>query len=341
MKPPWRPGTRANVRRLLALVALCGLLPTIAWWSVRLGATTVSTSDVLNAVFAFDGSREHLVIATIRLPRVLAGLLVGSGLAISGAIMQAMTNNPLASPSLMGINAGAAFAVVLTMSILGASADETYIWSAFAGAMSAAAIVYLFGTVGAARSSSIRLILGGAVLTAFLMSLTTAMLIFDQTALDNVRLWTAGSLTGRSLPQIRVVLPYMLIGFLAAALFSRHLSALSLGSDVARTLGQHPVIWRGLAASTVVLLAGGSVALAGPVGFVGLIVPHIVKLTVGFDYRWTIPFSALGGALLVVLADTVGRVIFSSQNFPVGVTMALIGAPFFIWLARIRVGGAR
>ncbi|MEJ8476553.1 FecCD family ABC transporter permease [Roseibium algae] len=326
--------------RLAALSALFCMLPAAAIWSVGLGATAISFKEILDAIFAFDGSRDHLVITTIRIPRALAGILAGGGLAISGAIMQAITNNPLASPSLLGVNAGAAFAVVLTLSFFGAGASHVYIWSAFGGAAIAAVLVYVFGSIGPRHGTQIKLVLTGAVLTAFLTSLTTALLIFDQSALDSVRLWTAGSLSGRTMTDVQLIAPYMLVGIAMALAFPRHLAAMSLGADVAKTLGQNPVVWRAIAITVVILLAGGAVALAGPVGFVGLVVPHIIRFTVGPDFRWTIPFNAISGALLVITADSIGRVLFASQDFPVGVTMALIGAPFFIWLARACAEGS-
>lgn len=331
-------GGREASRRLFALVALCALLMIAIWWSIWVGAKAIAPGEIISSLFAFDGSYEHLIIQTVRLPRVVAGLLVGSGLAISGAIMQAMTNNPLASPGLLGINAGATFAVVMTMSMTGSAGGEIFVWSAFGGAFLAAMLVYLLGTSGAARYSAVRLVLAGAVMGAFLMSWTTAVLIYDQSSLDNVRHWTAGSLAGLTMEQILIVLPYMLIGLAASLIFTRQFTALSLGSEISRSLGQHPIIWRSAAAGIVVLLAGAAVALAGPIGFVGLIVPHIVRFSFGFDYRWIVPFSGLIGALLVILADASGRLLFSNQNFPVGVTMALIGAPFFVWLARLRGG---
>ncbi|MGX1309585.1 iron complex transport system permease protein [Amorphus suaedae] len=324
-------------RRLVALGALCALLPVASACSVSLGHTAVPVRDMVDAIVAFDGSREHLVIVTIRLPRVLAGLLAGAGLALAGAIMQAITNNPLASPSLLGINAGAAFAVVLAISVVGAGAQHTFVWAAFAGAAVSAVLVSLVGSIGPAHHAPVKLILAGAVLTAFLTSLTTAILIYDRGALDSVRLWTAGSLTGRTMSEVRAVAPYMAAGFVAALAFPRQLAVLSLGADVSRSLGQSPVVWRGVAAIVVILLAGGAVALAGPIGFVGLVVPHVVRLTVGTDYKWLLPYAAVGGALLVLTADTLSRILFASQSFPVGVTMAMIGAPFFIWLARSRL----
>lgn len=331
----------ADGARFSALAALCLLTAAVAVWSVTLGTSRLAMSDVLAAIFAFDGSREHLVVTTLRLPRMLAGLLSGAALAVAGAIMQAVTSNPLASPGLLGVNAGAAFAVVMAMSFLGVASSGAHVWFAFGGAGSAAIVVYVLASAGPAGATPLKLVLAGVVLTTFLTSLTTAILIFDQTTLDAVRLWTAGSLTGRTMAHVAAVAPYILAGLAAALMFRRHLMTLSLGADVARSVGQNPFLWRGLAVVIVILLAGGAVALAGPIGFVGLVIPHIARMTVGVDYRWIIPFSAAGGALLVVLADMLGRAVFASQSFPVGVTMALIGAPFFIWLARSRAGEAR
>lgn len=323
--------------RAVALVALLCLLALAALTAVAMGTVAMPASTIFAAIFRFDGSREHLLVIGVRLPRVIAALLAGSALAVSGAIMQAATNNPLASPGLLGINAGAAFAVVFVMIFFGISVGDLYVWCAFFGAAIAALVVYALGSLGAVGNSPLGLVLAGAIVATFLTSLTTAVLIFDQSTLDAVRLWTAGSVTGRTMAQARIVSPYILAGLVGALLLGRHLTTLSLGADAARALGQDPLIWRGAAAAIVVLLAGGAVALAGPIGFVGLVVPHVVRMCVGVDYRWILPFSALGGALLVVVADMTGRLMFASQSFPVGVTIALVGAPFFLYLARTRL----
>lgn len=323
----------ADGARAFSLAALCLTVAAASVWSITLGASHIPVSDVLSAIFAFDGSREHLVVTMLRLPRALAGLLAGSALAVAGAIMQAVTNNPLASPGLLGINAGAAFAVVMATSLLGIGSSGI-VWFAFGGAAAAAITVYGLGSAGRGGATPLKLVLAGAVLTTFLSSLTTAILIFDATTLDIVRLWTAGSLSGRTMAEVTGVAPHILSGLLAGLIFRRHVMTLSLGAEIARSVGQNPILWRGLAVVIVILLAGGAVALAGPIGFVGLVVPHIARLIVGVDYRWVIPFSGAGGALLVVVADTMGRTVLGSQSFPVGVTMAILGAPFFIWLAR-------
>lgn len=323
--------------RMLLLVALLCLLMLATVVAIAQGATAMPPANVISAIFASDTSRDHLIVMTIRLPRALAALLAGSALAVSGAIMQAVTNNPLASPDLLGINAGAAFAVVSVMAVFGAGIGDIYVWFAFLGAAIAATIVYVLGSLGMVGQSPLRLMLAGAIVATFLTSVTTVVLIFDQSTLDAVRLWTAGSVTGRNIEQVKTVAPYILIGLIAALPFGRHLTIISLGADTSRALGQNQILWRGAAVVVVILLAGGAVALTGPIGFVGLVVPHAVRMCIGVDYRWLLPFSALGGALLVIVADTAGRLVFGSQSFPVGVTIALIGAPFFLYLARMRL----
>lgn len=337
-----RPSGRfvgADSGKVLALAALLCLLAAMSLLAVALGTVLIPASAILDAIFRFDGSRNHLLVVAVRLPRVIAALLAGSALAVSGAIMQAVTNNPLASPGLLGINAGAAFAVVSIMTFFGAGVGDIYIWFAFAGAGIAAFAVALLSSFGPSRHSPVGLIIAGAVVATFLTSLTSAVLIFDQSTLDAVRMWTAGSVTGRTMAQAAAVAPYIAFGLFVSLFLGRHLTTLSLGADAARSVGQNTALWRGAAIVTVILLAGGAVALAGPIGFVGLVVPHIVRMAVSVDYRWIIPFSALGGALLVVGADMAGRMVFGSQNFPVGVTIALVGAPFFLWLARNRMRG--
>lgn len=321
---------------LLALaVAAAALL------AMTVGTTRVPVAAVVDAILFFDGSREHIVIIHVRLPRVLAGMLVGAGLAVAGAIMQAATGNPLASPGLLGINAGAAFAVVMGIVLLGTDSSTVQIWQAFAGAGVAAVLVYAAGSIGTGGPTPLKLALAGAVFGAFLSALTTSVLIFDRGALDQIRLWSVGSLEGRSLASVAAVAPYLLGGLAGAILFRRQVMTLSLGADIARALGQSPAVWRAVAVVAVVLLAGAAVALAGPVGFVGLVVPHAARFLVGSDYGRIIPASALGGALLVVGADGLARAAFPDQAIPVGVTMALVGAPLFIHLARNRVGAGR
>ncbi|OLP52992.1 iron ABC transporter permease [Rhizobium rhizosphaerae] len=329
------PGGRPRAGLMLGLLG--ALLAASCLLSLCLGPRGIGLGTVFDALLRFDGSREHLLVVTLRLPRMLAAVLAGSALAVSGAIMQAVTGNPLASPGLLGINAGAAFAVVAVMTLTGGASGVPFLWAAFAGAGAAAVTVYLLGAVFSSVHAALGLVLSGAAIATFLTSLTSAVLIFDQSTLDAVRLWTAGSVSGRTLAEAVGTAPYIGLGLSLAFLLGRHLTVLSFGADAARALGQSPVFWRGAAILIVILLAGSAVALAGPIGFVGLIVPHIVRMLIGVDYRWILPFCAVGGALLVVAADCLGRSLLANQGFPVGVTIALIGAPFFIWLAHNRL----
>jgi len=327
--------------RAAALAVLTAGLALTAMWAVTIGPTRIPASDIIAAVTRFDASHDHLVIATVRVPRVLAGIIAGAALAVAGAIMQAVTNNPLASPGLLGVNAGASFGVVMALTLWPTLPTSTYVWAAFAGAAVAATIVYSLGSMGVTGATPVKLALAGAIVSAFVASLTSAVLIFDKTTLDAIRFWSVGSLAGRSMTTIASVSPYILAGLAAAMLTRRQITTLSLGADVARTVGQNLVLWRAVAAVTVVLLAGSAVAVAGPIGFVGLVVPHAVRLLTGLDYRWILPFCAVGGALLVTGSDALARSLLPERELPVGITMALIGAPFFVYLARYRIGRSR
>ena len=337
------PSTSPLQRRTLRIskwlglpLGLALLLACLAF-SITLGAADISVSTVYAALFQFDESFDHLVIRTVRLPRVLAGAVVGAALAVAGAVMQGLTRNPLASPSILGVNAGASFAVVLAVLILGSPPLSTYALFAFIGAAAAAVFVYALGSVGRGGATPLKLTLAGAVFTAFISSFTTAILIMDQNTLDQVRFWTAGSLAGREMPLLLRTSPYIVVGLIGALLLGRQITTLSLGDDVATGLGQNTTWLKIVAAVMVVLLAGGAVALAGPIGFVGLVVPHVVRFLVGVDYRWILPYSAIVGAMLVTLADIGARIVIQPQELPVGVMMALVGAPFFIYLARYKV----
>lgn len=329
-------GSRALL--LPGLLICAALLVLCLLWSITLGAADITPSVVYEALFAFDATNfDHLIIQTVRLPRVLAGVVVGASLAVAGAVMQGVTRNPLADSGILGINSGAAFAVVVAVYLLGAPTLSTYALFGFIGAGIAAALVYTLGSAGRGGATPLRLTLAGVILSAFVTSFTTAILIFDQETLDQIRFWTAGSLAGREMDLVAQTTPYMLVGLTVALILSRQITTLSLGDDVAKGLGQNTVWVKLLAAGLVVLLAGGAVALAGPIGFVGLVAPHVVRFLVGVDYRWIIPYTALLGAILVTLADVGSRVLIRPQELPVGVVMAFVGAPFFIALARWKV----
>lgn len=318
------------------LLALGGLLAVLALWSLTVGSSDIPLARALRAVLAPGDDRADIVIRAVRLPRVIAALAAGAALAVAGAVMQAMTGNPLADPGLLGVNAGAGFAVVMAISLAGVSGGAQLMWVAFLGAALAAALVLTLGAAGRSGPTPVKLVLAGVVVATFLGALTMAVLILDQATLDVVRLWTAGSLRNRQMEQILPVLPWLALALLAALVLREQFTLLSLGAETAKGLGQSPALWQGVSALIVVGLAGSAVAIAGPLGFVGLVVPHLARLSLGPDYRLILPVAALGGAVLALLGDTLPRAMLG-VDVPLGVTMALIGAPFFIWLARTRL----
>lgn len=305
--------------------------------SLAVGAADISLGSIYTAFTAFDGSTEHLIIRTVRLPRSLIATFVGAALAVAGAIMQGITHNPLASPSILGVNAGAAFAVVVATFIFGSSSLSVYAWFAFLGAGITAVMVYLLGSLGRGGLTSLNLTIAGVALTQFISSITRGILIISQRTLEEIRFWIAGSIAGRELDLFMQVLPYLGVGLLLAFALGRQITTLSLGEDVAKGLGQQTAWVKIAAAVSVVLLAGGSVAIAGPIGFIGLIIPHMSRFLVGVDYRWILPYAPMLGAILLLVADICARIVIQPQELPVGLVMPLIGAPFFIYLIRSKV----
>lgn len=291
---------------------------------------------MIQAFSAYDGSDAHAIVRELRVPRTELGLLVGAALGAAGALMQGVTRNPLAEPGILGINAGAAFAVVLAISVIGVSSVSAYAAFALLGASVSALLVFLLGGSGRGGPTPIRLALAGAVLAWLLVSLTGAVLVFDARTLDEFRFWIVGSIAGRDAGVAAAVLPFVAAGLAIALGAGRWLNALALGDEVARSLGQHVGRARVTASVGFVLLAGGAVAAAGPVAFVGLVVPHLARGIVGPDYRWIVPYSIVLGAVLLLAADVLGRVVARPAELEVGIVTALLGAPFFIWLVRRR-----
>lgn len=305
--------------------------------SVTYGAADISLNTIFAALTNFDGSANHLIIRTVRLPRSLVAILVGAALAVAGAIMQGLTRNPLADPAILGLEAGASLAVVTTIFLFGSSSVNTYAGFAFIGAGLTAIAVYWLGSLSRGGLTPLNLTIVGAALTALFYSLTTGILIVSQRTLEEIRFWLAGSIAGRDFSMLVQVLPYISIGLVMAFALSRQITILNLGEDVAKGLGQNTPWVKAIAAVSVVLLAGSAVAIAGPIGFVGLVVPHIVRFVIGVDYRWILPYAAIVGAILLLLADISSRVLLAPQELPVGVMTALVGAPFFLYLARSKV----
>ena len=328
---------RSRHALFLGLLVGVGVLFLCLLASVRFGAEQIGTADVISAFTGFDGSTEDLIIRTLRVPRALIAALVGASLGVAGAVIQGLTRNPLADPGILGIEAGAALAVVVAVFLFSASSLSTYALFAFLGAALSAVVVYSLGALGRGGMTPMKLTVAGAALAALLSSPTTAVRILNQQTLDEVRFWLAGSVAGRDLTLLLEVLPYICVGLLLAVALSRQITTLTLGEDVAAGLGQRTALVKLAAAVAVILLAGSSVAVAGPVGFVGLGIPHVARFFVGVDYRWILPYSALLGAVLLVSADVGARLVIQPQELPVGVMTAIVGAPFFIYLARWRV----
>ncbi|HEY9890091.1 MAG TPA: iron ABC transporter permease [Candidatus Obscuribacterales bacterium] len=333
-RSPARSLSKSPVYLSLGLVLGSGILLGCLLGSILLGAADIQPGTVWQALFQFDGSTEHLIIRTVRIPRALLAVVVGAALAVAGAITQGLTRNPLAAPDILGIDMGAALAMVLAVFIGGNGGS--YVGFAFAGAAIAATSVYCLGSLGRSGLTPLKLVIAGAALWYLLSSLTYGILILSQRTLDEIRFWLAGSLAGQDLSSLLPVLPYIAVGLTGSLALGRQLTLLSLGEDVAQGLGMQTAWVKVVAAVVVVLLAGSAIALAGPIGFVGLVVPHVVRFGVGVDYRWILPYAMLAGGILLSIADIAARMVIRPQELPVGIMTALVGAPFFIYLARSR-----
>ncbi|MBD2870551.1 iron ABC transporter permease [Paenibacillus sp. IB182493] len=293
----------------------------------------IAMGTVFDAFTSYDGSREHLIVRTVRVPRALMAMMVGACLGAAGSVLQAVTRNPLAGPEMLGSSNGAALLLVISMFLFGYTSSMLHIWAALIGAGLASLAVFMLGSLGGGMTS-IKLILAGATVNLLLGSLVQGILIFSEQSLDEMRFWLAGSLTGGSLAMFVKVLPFMLAGLAGALVMSKQINLLSLGDEVAQNLGLKVGFYKAMALLAIMCLMGGAVAIAGPIGFVGLAVPHLARFLVGVDYRWIIPYAAVLGAGLLLLADICARFILPDQEISAGVVTALVGAPFLIYLAQ-------
>ncbi|KYD30437.1 hypothetical protein B4110_2128 [Parageobacillus toebii] len=302
--------------------------------SIIYGYTDTSWKIAIEAFTNNNGSNAHIIIETVRLPRALIAAAVGASLAMAGALMQALTKNPLASPGIFGINAGAGFFIVLFVTFFQVHSLQVFTWLAFSGAALAAAIVFMISAVGKDGATPLKLTLAGTAVAALFASLTQGMLAANEKALEEVLFWLAGSVSGRKLEMLTAVLPYFIVGWIGSLLFAQKVNILMMGDDVAKGLGQRTNAVKAGAALLVVLLAGSSVAIAGPIGFIGIIVPHIARALVGVDHRWVLPYCSLIGAILLIAADIGARYILMPREVPVGIVTAFLGVPFFVYIAR-------
>ncbi len=330
-----RGGPRRYWRRWGLLVGLLVLGVGIVL-SLGIGSRPVPLHETLRAFLSYDPHNDlHLIIRTLRVPRTLVAILAGAALGVAGAIMQAATRNPLAEPGLLGINAGAALAVVLSVALFNISSMAHYVWFAFIGAGLAGVAVFLLGQAHETGTNPVRLVLAGAGLSVMLGSIAGIVLLnVPVTVFDNFRTWSAGSVEGRGADVVSVLAVSVAIGLAIALSIAGSLNALALGKDLGLALGVSVRTTWTLSCLCVMLLAGAATAAAGPIGFVGLVAPHISRLICGPDYRWILPYSALFAAILLLGADVVGRVIAMPSEVAAGIIASLIGGPFFVLVVR-------
>jgi len=327
--------TRTNGWRAAGLAAGAVLLLIFLVASLLFGAKNYTWKAAWESLVRYDEqSVEQVIIRTTRLPRALIAAAIGASLAIAGALMQTLTRNPLASPSVLGVNAGASFFVVFAAVLLSVSNLQALMWISFIGAAIAAVIVYVLGSAGRGGLTPLKIILAGAAMTALFASFTQGVLALDKQGLSTVLFWLTGTIAGRSPDMLGIIFPYMAISWVAAWLLAKGLNILTMGEETAKGLGQRTYLLKIAVGAIVVVLAGGSVAIAGPIGFIGIVVPHLSRYIAGIDHRWLIPYCAVCGAILLLAADICARFIMIPEEMPVGVMTAVIGAPFFMYIAR-------
>ncbi|KZZ83233.1 MULTISPECIES: iron ABC transporter permease [Bacillaceae] len=325
---------KSHSQKFILLLGLFLILAAAMCASIVYGYARTNWTIAFKAFTDFNGSNEHIIITSVRLPRALIAALVGASLAMAGAIMQALTKNPLASPGVFGINAGAGFFVVAAVSIFHVSSLQAFTWLSFLGAAAAALTVYFIGSMGREGLTPVKLTLAGAAMAALFSSLTQGLLVVNEAALDQVLFWLAGSIQGRKLESLIAVLPYVTAAFIICGFLAPKINVLTMGEDVAKGLGQKTGTVKIFAAIAVIFLAGGAVSISGPISFVGIVIPHLARYFVGNDHRWILPYSAVLGGILLTVSDIAARYVVMPEEVPVGVMTALIGTPFFIYIAR-------
>lgn len=323
---------------LLGLLLLIGLL-LLASYSLTVGARHIPLPTIWKALVNYDPSQvDELLVQTLRVPRLLLAVACGISFGVAGALMQGITNNPMASPSIMGVNSGAALGLAVAMIFLPDSSLNVAVLFAFGGAALATVIIMALANRNGSRMSPVFLALAGTAVSAVLLAITQALVVFFDVAQD-LSYWTAGGISGVRMPQVLLLWPWTLVGIIMAIGLSKSVTLLSFGEEMAIGLGGHMGRIRFLAGLAVLILCGSAVAIAGPIGFVGLVTPHMARQLVGIDYRKVIPITALLGAILLVGADLVARSVAASFEIPLGAITALIGVPFFLYLANRK--GAR
>lgn len=313
---------------VVALVALA----LIATASVGFGARVVSWHEILTAFSGEEGIAQAAVRK--RVPRTVLAILVGAALGMAGAVMQGITHNPLADPGILGVTTGASLSVVTGIAFFGLTSSTGFIWVAILGAGAAAAFVYGVGSLGRGGATPLKLALAGAATSAAFGSMISAILLPRIEVMDSFRFWQIGGVGGATWSKVWLVLPFLILGAVVCVACARGLNSLALGADIAAGLGHHVTRTRLVAATGAIVLCGAATALAGPIGFIGLVVPHVCRLLVGIDHRWLLPFSMVVGAILLTAADVAGRLVARPEEIDVGIITAILGAPIFIWIVR-------
>ena len=327
-------GTRRRVGRVAGLAGGLCLLAVMCVLSLFIGSAALDPEQVIAAL---TGSADPVTRATVlemRLPRTLLGVLVGAALGVAGALAQALTRNPLADPGILGVNAGAGLAVALAVAFFGVTTIDGYVWFAFAGALLSFALVYAIALRGPHGATPVRLTLIGVALTAVFTGISQSLELVLPRVFDQMRFWGVGSIADRPAGTVAFVAPFIVVGLVMALATGRAVNAIALGDDRARSLGVPVGLVRGASALAITVLCGAATAAAGPIAFVGLMVPHAVRLVSGPDQRWIMAHSVVAAPVLLVVADIVGRLVVWPAELRVGVVTALLGAPVLIWLVR-------
>ncbi|MFE0253411.1 FecCD family ABC transporter permease [Streptomyces sp. NPDC059010] len=331
-EPEPAPPTRRAIRAVGLLVSVL-ILVVVALASIAIGAKQLSVGEVWHGLFESSGTYRDVVVDD-RISRTVLGLLAGAALGLSGAVLQALTRNPLADPGLLGINAGASAAVVTAITFFGVTSLSGYVWFAFLGAAAVGAMVWFLG--GSRGATPVRLALAGTAISAALYGYLQAVMITDDAALNKMRFWTVGSLSSANDETITQVLPFLLAGTVLALALARPLNAMEMGDDTARALGAHLNRTRVLSMLAATVLCGAATAACGPIVFVGLMVPHVVRSFTGPDLRWILPYAAVLSPVLLLGADVLGRIVARPSELQVGIVTAILGGPVFIFLVRRR-----
>ena len=323
------------IKKYVVLIVLAAVLAVVMMLSVGYGVMEMSWIDIIRTLFSGGDSIEFQIIYNLRLPRTLLGALVGAALAVAGVILQAVMRNPLASPGIIGVSSGAGLAAVVALMIFPALSGWL-IPVAFGGAFITATAVYLLAWKRGVEP--VRLLLAGVAVSSLLGAMSTAIMLFNSEKVAGILDFAIGSLSTRSWPQLELVAPYIIAGLAVAVIIAPKLNILGLGAEIAVGLGMNVERMRLCFIALAALLAGAAVSVVGLLGFVGLIAPHIVRMIIGGDSKILIPGAAIFGAVLVVGSDTAGRVVIAPEELPLGIIMALLGPPFFLWLLRRRAG---